>query len=421
MNEPKTIHRFPKGVVHIPPSKSLGHRAVICAGLAAINGGQSHLQQLGKSEDISATKGCMEILGAQFEALGDKTLVSRGTKPDDETPLVMDCGESGSTLRFLLPVAALRNTPSTFTGRGRLMGRPLEVYERLFAQKGVFYEKRNSEVRVRGPLPAGEYRLPGNVSSQFVSGLLLALPLLEGDSRIVLETPLESAAYVTLTLDVMRHFGVQIQKNGAKGYLIPGGQNYTPQSYRVEGDYSQAAFFLAAGALGRTVSCAGMRPESAQGDVAVVPLMERMGARVSWQDDLLSASGKILSAIDIDAREIPDLIPVLAVLCSVAQGTSHITGAGRLRIKESDRLSAMATELAKLGAKVIEGPDSLTITGVPHLLGGTMDAHEDHRIAMALAVAAIRCERPLTLTGWRHVDKSYPHFWQDFEKEAVHG
>ncbi len=420
MNNPKTINHFPSGIVRIPASKSLSHRAVICAGLAAIGGdGQSHLNQLGDSEDIRATLSCMETLGAQFANKGDETLVRKNIKPSNATTLIMDCGESGSTLRFLLPIAALQDKSFDFIGHGRLMKRPLEIYERLFTQKNVFYEKHDHKLSVKGPLTAGEFRLAGNVSSQFVSGLLLALPLLDMDSQIILDTPLESAAYVKLTLDVMRHFDVNILNTNSENYFIPGGQHYKAKKYQVEGDYSQAAFFLAAGALGCSVSCADMQTESHQGDAAIISLLEKMGAEITWQDGILTASSKKLSAIDINVSEIPDLVPVLAVLCSIAEGTSHITGAGRLRMKESDRLHAMSTELTKLGAKVTEGLDSLEITGTPWLEGGAVDAHGDHRIAMAMAVAAIRCKNPVTLTGWQHVNKSYPDFWEDFEKEIA--
>lgn len=419
MNENKLIQAFPTGIVRIPPSKSLSHRALICAGLAALqNSGQSCLRHIGDSVDIEATISCMKQLDISYDRQSDGTILVQ-PNPAAAKDAVMDCRESGSTLRFLLPLAAIDGTRRTFTGQGRLMERPMEIYETIFTQKGLHYQKEGNSLTVQGPLSSGDYHLPGNVSSQFISGLLFALPLLQGDSRVILTTPLESAAYVDLTLDTMASFGITIEHPDAYTYRVPGGQNYQAQQYCVEGDYSQAAFFLAAGALGQPVKCDGMQPESIQGDAAVIDILKRIGAEVFWEDGYLQALPSRLRGIDIDVREIPDLVPPLAVLLSLAEGTSHIVNAGRLRIKESDRLSAMTSELRKLGALVEEEDDSMTITGRPSLDGGQTDAHGDHRIAMAMAVAAIRCEAPVSLSGWQHVSKSYPGFWEDFEKEAA--
>jgi 3-phosphoshikimate 1-carboxyvinyltransferase len=328
-----------------------------------------------------------------------------------------------------------------FTGRGRLMERPQGVYAELFAKQGVFFARENAGIRVCGPLPAGVYRLPGNVSSQFVTGLLLALPLAEGDSILELASPLESADYVALTLQTMEAFGARAEERrgadgGVDGYMVKGGQRYRPAEYTVEGDWSQAAFFLCAAALGRDVAVAGLDPASRQGDRRVVGILERMGVSTSWKTGSLSpAAGtrderKTIEALlrvavsagglrgaEIDARDIPDIVPPLAALACFAKGVTRITGAGRLRIKESDRLSALAQELAKLGADISEEEDGLTIRGrVPGLLpGGNVDAHGDHRIAMAMAVAAVGCGGPVRLAGAESVAKSYPGFWDDFE------
>lgn len=408
MSEARTIRRFPAGTVTLPPSKSLSHRAVICAALAA-ESGESTLYNVGTSQDIAATTACMEALCALPKApggTGERTL---------------DCGESGSTLRFLIPLAAMTGGTWRFTGRGRLLQRPLAVYADIFARAGARFEQTAEAVTVEGPLPGGTYRLPGDVSSQFLSGLLLALPLAKADSTLIVEGPLESAAYVDLTLDVMAAFGVQAVRNDNGSYSIPGGQRYTPAQYTVEGDWSQAAFFLGAGVLGQPVACAGLNPNSRQGDAAILAVLKEMGADVNWREGLVQAGSNGLNSVTIDASPIPDLVPPLAVLCSFAQGTSRIINAGRLRIKESDRLAAMAAELQKLGASVQEEPEGLVITGKPALAGGVVDAHNDHRIAMAMALAATRCTGGVTLTGWESVQKSYPAFWTDFEKEARHG
>ena len=421
MNNAKQISLFPAGEIRIPPSKSLSHRAVICAGLAAIWGnGNSRIENLGDSEDIRATIECMQQLGAEYKYENGYVIVGKASA-NTAVEKIMNCGESGSTLRFMLPITALFGELFTYTGRGRLMERPLEIYEKLFAEKNVSFKRENDTLQINGTLPAGEYCLPGNVSSQFVSGLLLALPLAHGNSRVVLETALESAAYVKLTLDVMQSFGINITQPDDRTYEITGGKSYNGCNYYVEGDYSQAAFFLAAGVLGQTVKCTGMRQNSSQGDAAIVDILRQMNANVCWRGDTLAAETAELTAVDIDVREIPDLVPPIAVLCALAQGTSHITGAARLRIKESDRLEAVTRELAALGADIIQGEDSLTITGKPMLAGGNADAHNDHRIAMCTAVAAIKCKAPVYLTGWEHVSKSYPDFWLDFEKEQKNG
>lgn len=466
MNNAKTITKFPSGTVALPPSKSFCHRAVICAGLAAAGGGgQSTLHNIGQSDDIDATLACMQKLGAAFaktdensanvgvaekenipagsssyivkaaggaaenediaQALGGgKTDAASTPQPSaaflNKEPIIMDCAESGSTLRFLLPVAAMGEKEFLFTGRGRLLHRPLTVYENLFAKAGVMYRKGENGITIKGPLCGGHYEVPGNVSSQFISGLLFALPLAKENSTITVTGRLESAAYIDITLEVMKSFGITADCTQNGVYKIKGGQSYKPQEYTVEGDYSQAAFFLAAGALGQNVQCAGLIEKSLQGDAAVIDIIKKTGAEITWQNGAVYARPPEngLSAFNADASEIPDLVPPLAALACFCKGTTRITGAARLRLKESDRLHALATQLARLGANIAEGEDSLTIIGAPALQGGTADAVGDHRIAMALAVAAIKCQNPVSITGWQNVNKSYPAFWQDFEREA---
>ena len=412
MEDIKVINRFPRGIVTPPPSKSLGHRALICAALASLAGGKSRIFGLGQSEDISATLDGIRALGAEAEPDGEALLVRPGHGVRERR---IDCGESGSTLRFLIPIAALDGGQTVFTGHGRLLERPMNDYAGLFSAAGIEFSHDENEVRVRGRLRGGDYALAGNVSSQFVSGMLMALPLAEGDSRLSLTTALESSAYVDMTLDVMKSFGIQVERPDGAAFIIRGGQRYAAADYTVEGDYSQAAFFLAAAALGRDVRCAGLNPLSRQGDRAMLDVLRSMGAEVEWQGDTVAACAGKLHAVTVDAAEIPDLVPVISALCCFCEGTSRIINAGRLRFKESDRLSAMAAELRALGADIIEGEDSLTINGAARLAGGRADAHGDHRVAMALAVAAIGCESPVILSGGQSVKKSYPGFWEDFE------
>jgi 3-phosphoshikimate 1-carboxyvinyltransferase len=399
------------------------------------------IENFGRSEDIDATLegiralglGELRLEGGVLRAEGNPFRATEGFKEAfssasfSSEPRVVDCKESGSTLRFLLPLAALDGGRTVFRGQGRLLRRPLDVYEKIFAEAGAFFAQKPEGVLAQGPLRGGSYVLPGNVSSQFVSGLLLALPLLEKDSEIRLSTCLESRSYVDLTLDVMARFGVEVEVSdaGAAGgplFRIPGGQFYRPARYRVEADYSQAAFFLASSALGGDVEVANLNPASLQGDRAILRVLQEMGAEIFWREtpggggrgDTVSVRASRLSPVTVDVRETPDLVPPIAVLCCFCDGTSHIVNAGRLRLKESDRLRALATELGKLGAEVEETEDSLSITGAPRLKGGLVDAWGDHRIAMALAAAALRCDSPVLLTGWRSVNKSYPEFWSDW-------
>ena len=416
MENAKIITSFPKGMVTPPPSKSLAHRAVICAALAACGPrcGESIISNIALSEDIGATLGGIQALGARWEIIGGELRILPGNRA---AAPVINCGESGSTLRFLLPLAAVLGEQAVFRGRGRLMERPLDVYERLFAEANISLVREGNTVIMQGTLQSGVFSLPGDISSQFVSGLLLALPLLKGDSEILLTTALESKPYVDMTIAVMRLFGVKVTWQEPFRIQVPGGQCYCPSKYEVEADYSQAAYFLAAAALGQEVRCTGLNPNSMQGDRAMLDVLKDMGAQIIWKDGAVEVKAKKLRCVNVDAREIPDLVPPIAALCCFCEGKSQIINAGRLRLKESDRLSAMATELQKLGANVEESPDSLCIEGAPTLAGGRVDSHNDHRIAMSLALAAIRCKNTVELCGAGSVRKSYPNFWEDFERE----
>lgn len=409
----RVLSKGPRGVVTAPPSKSFGHRAVVCAALAA-DSGESVIENLGRSQDIEATLRAVEALGCRACRRDDNTVVGRGERWSD----VIDCGESGSTLRFFLPLAAMQCREITLSGRGRLMKRPLEAYERTFADSGVNFTKDGDSVKVRGPMRGGVRELPGDVSSQFVSGLLFASPLLEEDSEIRLTSPLESAAYAEMTVSVMRHFGVRVEGD-EKGYRVGGRQSYKPARCRVEGDYSQAAFFLAAAALGRDVVCRGLEAHSRQGDRAMLDILREMNAHVEAGDSGVTVRAGTLRAVTVDARQIPDLVPPIAVLCCFCDGESRIVGAARLRLKESDRLRALAMELGRLGADIRETDDGLVINGKQMIDGGAADAHGDHRIAMASALASLRCRKPVFLSGAESVKKSYPNFWEDFEKESL--
>lgn len=422
----KTVKIFPtklQGTVVAPSSKSMGHREIICAGLAA---GTSIIDNISMSKDIEATMRCLKAINVAVDEIpsmiaGRKALQISGTGHPMAAADSVDCGESGSTLRFFLPLGANLNCPLTFIGHGKLVSRPLQAYYDIFDEKFIQYfnDNGNLPVTVNGRLTPGTYKLPGDVSSQFVSGLLFALPLLNGDSVIEITSPLESSAYVDMTISCLAKFGIKVENEGGlhRRYLVPGKQHYQAQDSRVEGDWSQAAFWTVGGSLGEGITCQGVNVNSLQGDQAVVDIMERMGAAISQTENSVTVNGGTTKATLIDAANCPDIIPVLTVLAAVSEGTTKIINAGRLRIKECDRLAAMTSELNKMGAAITEEPEGLTIVGKPEgLKGGVqVDAWNDHRIAMSLAIAAQKCAEPIRLTGAESVAKSYPTFWEDYK------
>jgi len=397
------------GSVTPPPSKSAAHRAIICAALAR---GSSLIAPFEPSDDMEATVGAVSALGARVTRTKNGLCVD-GSNTFCNIASNIDCMESGSTLRFLIPVAAACGKPVTFTGRGRLPLRPIGPYLDCLPKSGVDCETGGGlPLKISGVLRPGEFTLPGNVSSQFVTGLLLALPLLCGDSVIKLSSPLQSAGYVDLTLDAMRRFGVKIGCR-AGSYFVKGNQKYTPCNYKTEGDWSQAAFWLAAGALGSRVECLGLDPSSKQGDRAVTEILCRFGARVGCGSEIYAA-GNELCGCEIDALQIPDIVPPLAAVAALCEGRTVISGAARLRIKESDRLHTLTLGLSALGAHVTQTDDGLVIDGVPELHGGAADGCNDHRIVMALSIAAIRCNGRVTITGCECINKSYPDFFEHY-------
>ena len=391
------------GSVTPPPSKSFAHRFIIAA---ALSGGISTIRNAAFSKDIEATLRCVEALGAGVERTDPCTLRIHGigrSISQAGTPGGLphfDCGESGSTLRFLIPIALAVTGGGVFTGQGRLMERPLRPYFDLFAEKGISYTRGGSTLTVQGRLPPGEYRLPGNVSSQFFSGLLFALPLLEGESTITSATAPESAGYITMTTEVLREAGAPVRRSEDGGSFTVQPAAYQPIDTTVEADWSQAAFWYAANFLDHPIDVQGMNAYSTQGDMVV--------AKYYW---LLARPG---GTADIGLSDCPDLLPPLAVMAAVRKGTTRFLNAARLRVKESDRLTAVRNMLNALGARAEEGPDSLTVYGGASLRGGTVDSCNDHRIVMAAAIAATACQEPVTILGAEAVSKSYPDFFEVF-------
>ena len=380
------------GAIAAIPSKSAAHRLYICAALADA---PTEISCQGTSKDIEATKRCLHAIQN-----GEKTLF---------------CGESGSTLRFLLPVVAALGLEVDFKMEGRLPDRPLAPLDAQLTAHGVTLSRPVSHdlLHVSGKLTPGNYVLPGNVSSQYISGLLFALPLLEGKSTLTVTGKVESAPYIAMTLDALRQFGIRPQIDD-NVYTISHTPYVSPGTASVEGDWSNAAFWLCAGAVGQSMTVTGLDPDSLQGDKAVFEILGQFGAAISREGGSYTVAPGPLQAMDIDAAAIPDLVPVLSVVAAAAQGTTRIYNAGRLRIKESDRIQTVHAMLTGLGADVEETPDGLLIHGGKKLTGGVVDSANDHRIAMAAAVASILCEGEVTVTGAEAVAKSYPKFWEDF-------
>lgn len=402
-----------KGRITIPPSKSLSHRGIMAAALA---NGQSTVENLIFSKDIDATIGCMENLGIKV-IKGENSVQVQGTEKLELINSQFYCNESGSTLRFIIPIAMVTGGSVTFHGEGRLTTRPLTPYFDIFDEKEINYIYDNAlPLTVNSKIEPGHFKMPGNVSSQFITGLLYALPLLQGDSTIEITTELESKGYVDLTLEVLEKFGVAIENNSYKTFHIKGNQSYKAVDYRVDGDYSQAAFWIVAGLIGGEIELLDLLKDSRQGDREIVKIAQKMGGSIEINEDNVKVERSVTKGIDIDVSEIPDLLPILAVLGSLSEGTTRLYNGERVRIKESDRIKAISTELKKLGADIEETHDGLIIHGKPSLNGGEVDSWNDHRIAMALSVAAVRCDGPVTITDAMAVEKSYPHFYEDVKR-----
>lgn len=402
------------GSLRAVTSKSDAHRCLICAALCDE---PTDVVIHDLNRDIEATIGCLCALGAKIEQTSAEVWqVQPISKKIKKARL--NCQESGSTLRFMVPVAAALCHTAQFEGAGRLPQRPLSPLREEMEAHGCTFIGAQLPLTVSGRLSAGRFTLPGNVSSQYITGLLLALPLLEGDSDIILTSPLESAGYVLMTLRTLAHFKIEVETlpNGG-GYHIKGGQQYhSPKSITAEGDWSNAAFWLAAGAIKAPVTVTSLNPSSAQGDSEIVSLLKRFGARTDKKDDLVTVSPLSLSGITIDAAAIPDLVPILSVVACAAVGITKITNAARLRIKESDRLQTVAESLNALGGKVTQLPDGLIIEGSGSLKGGEVNSFNDHRIAMAMSIAAGICRDAVIIRDAMAVEKSYPQFYEDFKQ-----
>lgn len=404
-----------EGDVLIPPSKSLSHRAIIAASLAE---GKSIIENVLLSNDIVATIEGMRSLGADIEIVDNNKLIIKGSKVKRVNNII-NCKESGSTVRFLIPISLLSDEEITFTGENHLVNRPLDLYTEIFDKQNIFYKKQDKELplTIKGKLKADKFYIRGDVSSQFITGLLYTLPLLEDDSEIVITTNLESKGYIDLTLDILKLFNINIINNNYESFIIKGNQKFISNNYTIEGDYSQAAFWLVAGALNGNLKLHNLRKDTFQGDKEILDFLKIMNVDVRYDNNIVIPIKSKSIGNTIDLSQSPDLGPIITVLASVSEGETRIINAERLRIKESDRIKAILTELNKMGANIIETKDGMIINGVKNLKGNvTLDSWNDHRIAMALTIASIKTEGSYIIKNASCVSKSYPHFFEDFKK-----
>lgn len=407
-----TLHVFKsqlKGIVQTIPSKSMTHRAMICAALA---NGESIIKNPLFANDTLQTLDILKKLGMSILTHLDHIKIEGGTIKHANEPLL--ARESGSTLRFLIPVALITEEEEQFVLSESLARRPLELYKRIFLERGIYFEKMGTDVFVKGPLLPGEYMLSGDVSSQFISGLLFVLPLLKEDSEIIITGPFESRSYVLLTLSVMKAFGVNV-KLEKNTLFIPGNQTYKNTTYHVESDYSQAAFFLVSSALGSELTLYGLSQDSLQGDKKILEYLQKFGTTVEQTSTTTTIKPGKHKKVSIDISDTPDLGPILFVLGALSKEEFKIKGIKRLRYKESDRIESMCENLDKVGAKYTLSHDAITFHPATLVGGVEVDSFNDHRICMAMAILATHLEEGLTITGTHSVNKSYPNFFDDLK------
>ena len=401
-----------KGVVAAPASKSEAHRRMICAGLTK---GTTTLGGFMDSADMAATARCLRALGAQIEEKDDALTITGYAKKISKLP-VLDCGESGSTLRFFVPIALAAAGGGVFRMHGRLGQRPMDVYRDLFVPRGVRWRMGvgcdgAAELTVKGALEAGHYVMPGNVSSQFVSGLLFALPMLDEDSTLTVEPPVESADYIRMTVEALQQSGIRLEEIAPFSWRIAGNQTYQAKDGRLSGDYSQAAVLLCAGALGHQVTVTGLAQETTQGDRAALAQLASLGAKVQEDAFGVTVTADALHGAALDMANCPDIAPILALVCQMVEGESRLTGCGRLRLKECDRLAATVETLNLLGGNAKAEGDTIVIQGVKALKGGvTLPNYNDHRMVMLGMVAASIAKEPVTVQGVEALNKSWPEF-----------
>jgi len=396
------------GRIKAIPSKSFAHRILLCAMLSH---GKILIEGINfSSDDIVATKECVRSLGCDF--VGEELVSPNRLKSE----AVVNCNESGSLLRFIVPILSALNGRYIVTGSKKLLSRPMDDLVCCLRKNGASIAYHEDKIDISGQLKSGDFILRGDVSSQFITGLLLALPLLDGDSKIILTTSLASTAYVDITIAVMEQFGVKIIRD-KNGFTVPGRQRFVApyDGIKVEGDWSNAAFWLCGAAISGSATVSGLNLHSVQGDRKIIEYLSLMGASVVVQDDSVAVSSSSLKSIDVDVDETIDLVPVLAVLCSYAKGKSRLRRVSRLRFKESDRITAVLSLINSLGGRAEEEGDDIVVYGT-ELNGGTVCGYNDHRIVMSALVAALGCDDSVTINGAQAMNKSYPGFTEEYNK-----
>ena len=379
------------GTISAPPSKSMAHRMLICGGLS--HGNTSTIKGISDSDDVKATLRCLEALGASCEKIGTTVTVKGTDILKSNTQTALDCHESGSTLRFFLPLCLLSEHLATLVGTKKLFSRPLSVYETICKEQNLIYQQTEDSVSVRGKLSAGDYKIPGNISSQFITGLLFALPLCEKDSTLHIIPPIESRSYLDLTIEALSAFGIEIVWRDDKTIFIKGNQTYRSADVSVEGDYSNAAFFAALCSFGQDITVTGLSEQSHQGDKAYVKFFELLNKGTPT----------------IHIGNCPDLGPILMAVAAAKHG-AVFTGTKRLKIKESDRGAVMAEELAKFGVSVTVREDSIVVYPMMfHAPTETLKGHNDHRVVMALST--LLCLTGGEIDGAEAVKKSLPEYF----------
>ena len=387
-----------QGTIVAPPSKSVAHRMLICGGLA---NAKSIITGINNSEDVQATLDCLSAIGVQYTHTGDVLEITGREVKKNKQIQEFFCRESGATLRFFIPLALLTGKKSIFYGTQHLLSRPLSVYQGICKEQDLMFVKEKDRIILEGPLKAGNFKVQGNISSQFVSGLLFALPVLKKDSQISITQPIESHSYIDLTLNVMRKFGMKIEWKNERTLYIPGGQKYSPVNDSVEGDYSNAAFFAALNVLGGNVAIEGLDPDSVQGDKIF-----------SKYFDMIKRGTP-----SINISDCPDLGPILFALAAANNG-GIFTGTRRLRLKESDRGEAMAEELRKFGVAVTVNEDDIVIFPKEfHRPTEILNGHNDHRVVMALSILCTVFGGEIE--GAEAVNKSFPDFFEKLQSVGI--
>lgn len=405
-----------KGSVMVPSSKSLTHRAIIAASLA---NGRSVISNVSYSDDIRATIKVMRQLGAIIEE-ETNTLVIDGISHFHTSNRNFDVNASGSTLRFCIPLVSLLNKEIIISGTKKLFTRPLDVYKDIYTAQNLLFQLEENTLTLKHSLKAGDYKIRGDVSSQFISGLLFTLPLLEKDSVLEIIPPLESRSYIEMTLAMLSLARIDIIKRSEYEYVIKGNQSYQPFTYRVEGDYSQAAFFAVLGAINDTITITGLNHNSLQGDCEIISILKKSGAKVEKMENGYQIGVGDNQPIAIDLSDIPDLGPILSILAANIYGENKLKNASRLRLKESDRISDLEIELKKFGIHISSTLDEITVVGkIYQGSNEIVNPHDDHRIFMSIAVLATILDVPTYIENAECINKSYPNFLHDLKSLGV--